>query len=81
MSPLQNSLSFKKKKKEAGKWCLGNCLQHRNCFGEATFEIENIRRCKRIPEIYRFYWEARHSNIKGIFPLVICHSEEKNDAE
>lgn len=64
---------------DAEKWCLGHCLNYRDCFGEVSFEIENIRRCKKIPKIYKLFWEVMHSNIKAISPLILCHLEEKNE--
>lgn len=64
---------------EASAWCLGNCLNHRRCFENLVYRIENIRPCKKIPKLYKLYWEAKDSNIGGISPLIIFHSKERKN--
>ena len=61
---------------QASKWCQGNCLYFNDCFGEATYSLERIERCKKVPKLYKLFWRARSKNISNDFSPVIIYKEK-----
>lgn len=66
---------------QASKWCEGNCLYFNDCFGEATYNLERIEGCKKVPKLYKLFWRAKSKNISSDFSPVIIYKEKDDQAK
>jgi len=53
------------------------CRDRDRCFGDVVFHIEQIDRCKKLPELYKQYWKVKGQNIIAISPLIIYKEKEE----
>lgn len=47
------------------------CEKCHQCFDDVSYNLEQIKMCKKLPELYRLYWQAKSACIAGIAPLSI----------
>lgn len=60
---------------EASNFC-EKCRYRDRCFGEVTYRIEEIEKCKKLSKLHKLYWQAKSKSISAIAPLII-YQEKK----
>ena len=63
--------------KEVGEWCRKRKCSI--CFEGACFKLDSIRKCKKLPKLYKLYWEAKGKNILVLSPLILYRRPYKDE--
>ena len=52
------------------------CHYRDKCFDDVSYHPEEIGKCKKLPKLYKLYWQAKSKSISAIAPLTIYQEEE-----